>query len=126
MSTHEHLGKSVVRSVQNLTSTTARQSHQRQSVDKTLWARVLRLAVLDCLGASQVTHQNTKTGLRDDALEWILSPDNGPSSFRWVCALFNLSPVAVREAIAAEARRRIPDKTSRRPMGARLKYWTTN
>ena len=123
---HEHLGRSIERSRENLTSTSPQPRRERQSEDKTLWARVLRLAVLDCLGASPATHKNTKAGLRADALQWILAPQDGPASFLWVCALFDLSPLAVKEAITTEARRRRTDKTSRRPLHIRLKYWTTN
>ena len=123
---YEHVGLSLERSVPNLTSTSDKQRHYKNSVDKHLWSKVLRLGIQDALGKSAVTIKQSREQLRADALQWILSPDTGPSSFRWVCQLFDLSAVAVLEAIAAEARRRIPDKGRRRPMGARLKYWTSN
>ena len=122
----EHVGKSIVRSRPNLTSTSTKERHYKNSADKNLWSRVLRLAIIDALGASALGAKDNREQLRAEALQWILSPDTGPSSFRWTCGLFNLSPVAVMQEIATEARRRTPDKGRRRPMGARLKYWTSN
>ena len=123
---HEHLGRSIERSRPNLTSTSPHPRKEQKSEDKTLWARVFRLAVLDALGASALGAKDNREQLRAEALQWILSPHDGPATFRWTCALFNLSPLAVKEAVTKEVNRRIPDKTSRRPMNLRVKYWTTN
>ena len=121
--TTEHLGKSVVRSVQNLTSTSPR-GRRRKSTERALWARVLRIGILDALGHAPLGLKEGKKRLMDDAVQWIQSNQDGPGSFRWTCSLFNLSPAAVREQIEAEAHRRRIDKG--RPMARRMKYWSGN
>ena len=122
----EHLGKSVQRSVRDLTSTSTmqRQRTGKHAEEIALWSHVLRLSVMDAVCASPVNNRDSREKLQDHALLWILDEGVSAGSFKWVCGILALCPLAVREEIMSELHRSKVDKGKQ--MGVRLKYWTRN
>ncbi len=122
----EHLGKSVQRYVRDLTSTSTmpRQRTGKHAEEIALWSRMLRLAIQDSLGCAPVIPRDKMEHLRDDALLWVQSDENGPASFKWVCGILGLSSDAVKESVMAELHRSKADNSA--GMGHRIRYWTRN
>jgi hypothetical protein len=59
-----------------------------------LWAEVMNMAINDCVAALRRGYSQ-----RNASIEWLMSDNNAPGHFIWLCYLFNLDPTATRDYI---------------------------
>ena len=70
--------------------------------ERSLWAAVLELAIRDASGDKPRYAGESAKAVRKSAIRWMMSASVEPSSFRWICALFDLCPAVVRQRVLVE------------------------
>lgn len=67
-----------------------------------LWAAVLELAIRDASGDKPRYAGGDANAVRNSAIRWIKSESVEPSSFRWICVLFDFDPAVIRRRVLVE------------------------
>lgn len=70
--------------------------------ERALWAAVLELAIRDATNKRPRYAGGDSNAVRNSAIRWLMSESLEPSSFRWVCGLFDLCPAVVRRRVLVE------------------------
>lgn len=70
--------------------------------ERDLWAAVLDLAIRDAGGDKPRYAGGDANAVRNSAIRWIKSESVEPSSFRWICVLFDFDPAVIRRRVMVE------------------------
>lgn len=67
--------------------------------ERDLWAAVLDLAIHDAGGDKPRYAGGDANAVRNSAIRWLMSESLEPSSFRWICVLFDFDPTVIRQRV---------------------------
>lgn len=70
--------------------------------ERSLWAAVLEMAIRDATGERPRYSGGYSNAVRNSAIRWLMSESLEPSSFRWICVLFDFDPAVVRRRVLVE------------------------
>lgn len=70
--------------------------------ERALWAAVLELAIRDATCKWPRYAGGNANAVRNSAIRWIKSESAEPSSFRWICVLFDFDPAVIRRRVLVE------------------------
>lgn len=67
--------------------------------ERSLWAAVLEMAIRDATGERPRYSGGYSNAVRNSAIRWLMSESLEPSSFRWICVLFDFDPAVIRQRV---------------------------
>lgn len=70
--------------------------------ERALWAAVLELAIRDAACEKPRYAGGDANAVRNSAIRWLMSESLEPSSFRWICGLFDFDPAVIRRRVLVE------------------------